>query len=95
MKYVSDAMRVRVAVAGATGGLGRAIVNGLLGEHHEVFVLTRKVICHFLYHRFNISPRPLLAIQSKDISLEVSLGECRGDYVQTCVVLQYLTQLQC
>ena len=48
LKYVPNNMRVRVAVAGGTGGLGRAIVNGLLGEHHEVFVLTRKVICHFL-----------------------------------------------
>jgi len=44
LKYVSNGMRVRVAVAGGTGGLGRAIINGLLGEHHEVFVLTRKVI---------------------------------------------------
>jgi nucleoside-diphosphate-sugar epimerase len=37
---------VRVAVAGGTGHVGRAIVEGLVeSQEHEVFVFTRKVRC--------------------------------------------------
>jgi nucleoside-diphosphate-sugar epimerase len=49
VRFVPGTMRVRVAVAGGTGGLGRAIINGLLCGKHEVFVLSRKVIRHFLH----------------------------------------------
>lgn len=54
-KFVPFAMKVRVAVAGGTGGLGRAIVNGLLSESHEVFVLSRKVIQPFSILLFTTS----------------------------------------
>lgn len=50
LRFVPSAMKVRIAVAGGTGGLGHAIVNGLLSEGHEVFVLSRKVIPPFLFH---------------------------------------------